>query len=253
MNELSNDSLHQLGVKSKTKTLTERFWEKVAIAGPDECWIWKASKDEKGYGHFAVGGKSIPTHRAAYVLSNGTIADNQYCRHKCEIKSCCNPSHLYLTTENDDLGDRFWEKVKKGTPEECWTWTAHRLKSGGYGQFALHGKPKRAHRISYELANGPIPKGLYVCHTCDTPSCVNPNHLFLGTNSQNILDCIKKGRFITAKRIAALRKKLTPENIHQIRKLAADGKTQREIASRFQVNHATIGAILRGQTWKHVA
>jgi hypothetical protein len=76
----------------------------------------------------------------------------------------------------------------------CWIWEGT-TNSQGYGSITIKGKEKKAHRVSWELFNGPIPKGLLVLHKCDTPACINPHHLFLGTHRDNIQDCIKKGRF----------------------------------------------------------
>jgi len=88
------------------------------------------------------------------------------------------------------LAERFWAKVCKS--EHCWLWQGPT--DGRYGEIWYNGAKCRAHRITWELVNGPIPEGLLVCHTCDTPSCVRPDHLFLGTMSDNILDASRKGR-----------------------------------------------------------
>ena len=94
------------------------------------------------------------------------------------------------------LVKRFWAKVKKNGPNECWLWQASKT-SHGYGKIGSGGKygpSLRAHRVSYEIHYGSIPNGLNVLHTCDNPPCCNPGHLFLGTQSINNWDRAKKGR-----------------------------------------------------------
>lgn len=97
-----------------------------------------------------------------------------------------NPRHLKRT-----LSERFWEKVDRSG--DCWAWIGH-VGSEGYGYFRMPKRPVYAHRMSYELANGAIPDGLVVMHKCDNPRCVRPEHLALGTQSENIRDCFKRGR-----------------------------------------------------------
>jgi hypothetical protein len=92
---------------------------------------------------------------------------------------------------DDERRRRFWSKVDKSG--DCWTWTAGR--DGKYGKFCMpKGQSCRAHRISYEMAHGPIPDGMFVCHRCDNPLCVRPDHLFIGSNRDNVHDAVRKGR-----------------------------------------------------------
>lgn len=87
--------------------------------------------------------------------------------------------------------NRFYNKVNK--TNSCWLWTGA-LTKGGYGKININKKFISTHRLSWELVNGEIPKGLHVCHTCDVRSCVNPEHLWLGTAKDNAMDREKKGR-----------------------------------------------------------
>ena len=132
----------------------------------------------------------------------------------------------------------------------CWLWAgAAHVK--GYGYFSVHGKGRRAHRVSYEMACGPIPTGLSVCHKCDTPACVNPDHLFVGDQRANILDAVAKGRVCTSAASAARRpnQKLTDDEARQV--LTGD-EPQYVLARRFGVDKKVIRNIRRGKTYRWV-
>jgi hypothetical protein len=142
--------------------------------------------------------------------------------------------------------NKFWSKVKK--TEKCWIWEGGRADTQ-YGEIGLNGKTIYAHRASYEICNGEIPKGLFVLHRCDNPPCVNPKHLWLGTQAENIQDCISKGRARRAYGENTRASKLTRDQATYI--LSMKGKlSQRKLGDIFGVTHGTIGAIQHGRTWK---
>jgi hypothetical protein len=142
----------------------------------------------------------------------------------------------------------FWSKVNK--TDTCWLWTG-KPNATGYGQFNAGDKMWLAHRYSYNLNVGPIMNGLHVLHKCDVPLCVNPEHLFLGTQAENVQDMLNKGR--EAKGSKRGNAKLKEADIYQIRNLRLEGLTHRQIASRLNVSHTTIIRILLHNSWKHCA
>jgi len=143
---------------------------------------------------------------------------------------------------------RFWASVAKLGPDECWIWTGSC--SNGYGNFMTPTKHERAHRFSWMLHRGEIPKGVFVCHTCDNPCCVNPGHLFLGTQTENMADMWKKGRGVHGSRVITAR--LDESKVIKIRELASSGVSIKEMAKEFGVGLSTIGEVLRGTNWRHV-
>src|SRR3990167_1210519 len=131
--------------------------------------------------------------------------------------------------------ERFWKKVQKGdSPEKCWEWKSCKNPEG-YGQFTIDGKKVYAHRYSWELHNGTIPDGLWVLHHCDNPACVNPDHLFVGTQTDNMQDMISKGRseYLGISGENNHQAHLTTDIVKIIRKrYAFGGITQQKLADR---------------------
>lgn len=137
-------------------------------------------------------------------------------------------------------------------PNGCWLWRGT-IDRRGYGQLRLGRlKLRKAHRLSWEDARGPIPPGMHVCHRCDTPACVNPDHLFLGTHADNMADMVAKGRAKgggAAKGAANRMAKLTEEQALAVR---ADTRSQRVIAEAFGISQSNVYAIRAGIAWTHL-
>jgi len=139
-----------------------------------------------------------------------------------------------------------FESWYTAVPESgCWLWTGGLLWNG-YGAFKHQGHPRRAHRVSWELANGPIPEGMQVLHTCDVRSCVNPDHLFLGSQLANMHDMIRKGRKVASPGERNGMAKLTAAQAAEIR---ADTRVQRAIAQDYGVSQSLVSLIKLGVTW----
>lgn len=227
-------------------TTQKRFWSKVDRRGPDECWNWQAATSG-GHGVFGFRyPRNTTAERASYYFAHPewSIDSSERVLHTCDNSLCVNPAHLYLQFVGTPE-ECFWRFVTKGNPDDCWEWQGPRLPTEReYGFFRCEGIMYRAHAFSYELHHGPIPDGLYICHKCDNPPCVNPNHLFPGTNSENIIDCILKGRHGQAK--------LNAEAVREIRALAASGKSGSEIARSFGLNKTTVCRVISRKTWAYI-
>jgi hypothetical protein len=141
------------------------------------------------------------------------------------------------------LEQRFWLKVVPG--DGCWEWHGT-INSRGYGFFDVGRQKRQAHRMAYEFAYGPIPPGMCICHRCDNSRCVRPDHLFLGTQADNVEDAVQKGR----------RKwghKLTAEQVTEIREAVTSGRASRtDMARKHGVHQGTITKILSRQRWPHL-
>ncbi len=141
------------------------------------------------------------------------------------------------------VADRFWPRVRKTAG--CWEWTGRRYPRG-YGAFTIGGRGVQAHRVAWELARGLIPAGMLVCHACDNPPCVRPDHLFLGTQSDNMCDMAAKGRHPYPRGEDHHQARLSNADRAEIRRLyAAGGVTQAAIADRFGVCPSHVSRIVR--------
>ena len=147
----------------------------------------------------------------------------------------------------EPLETAFWRKVHRGA--DCWEWTAS-LFPNGYGQFRPTRELRYAHRVSWVLANGPIPEGLQVLHRCDNRRCVRPDHLFLGTAADNLADMRAKGRARDPRGENHGSAKLTTQAAVAIRVAYASGNTLAHLGRVYGVRFQTIQAIVRGRTWQ---
>jgi len=260
-----------------------KFWSKVERS--DECWLWTGAKGPSGHAQTSLlidnAWRSFNVNRVAFLLTRGFLDPKQSIIQTCRNRACVRPDHLvecsplergaitlrgrvrgnYVSTDplhNERFLARFWSRVEKG--ESCWLWTGTRNRHG-YG-IITHGYPNilfsaLAHRISYALTYGEFANGWKVCHTCDTPACVNSAHLFLGTQGDNTQDMIAKGRgtdgSMAAKGERQHSAKLTESIVCDIRRRSADGETQPSIAAVVGVHQATISKIVLRKTWRHIA
>jgi hypothetical protein len=144
---------------------------------------------------------------------------------------------------------RFWSKVDKSG--SCWIWTGCLRSANGYGLFSIGRRNVSAHRFAYEILNGPIPEGASILHSCDNKKCVNPSHLTAGNQSQNIKDCVKRGRHIAP---AGERNGMAKLNRAQVEALRAEYSPARgsltALAGKFGVSVATVHAIINKKRWR---
>jgi len=164
----------------------------------------------------------------------------------------------------DILKTDFWGRVNKS--DGCWLWVMGKNKQG-YGKINVAGKDALAHRVSYLITKGEIPHGMFVCHTCDNPTCVNPDHLFLGTPADNMADKVKKGRQARGDELRKAQQKgaqtfrrgvetghakVNESQVVEIRELSASGLKYPQIAIRYGISINGVFHIVKRHTWKHV-
>lgn len=191
--------------------------------------------------------KCIPVTRrcascgAEYNVAKPSI-NRRYCSRQCW-------PHLQRTPD-----ERFWSKVAiVDDPVSCWPWTGMRY-ANGYGRFSEGRAPVYAHRFIWRVKNGPIPKGKYVCHRCDNPPCVRPDHLFLGSPSDNVRDMLTKGRSRPggARGERHAQSKLTAPKVLELRQRVADGETLFSFFTEYGVTYSTAWSAVTRKYWKHV-
>lgn len=162
---------------------------------------------------------------------------------------------------------RFWSRVNvRARGGRCWEWKGSRQPKG-YGTFRLANSTLQAHRVAYALAVGNIPNGAHICHHCDNPPCCRPDHLFAGSNDDNVADAMAKGRGHLrgvalgvdptpserrARGERQARAKLTASQVVELRHLVAQGIPYVALAQAYGINPAAVGLIAHGRTWAHI-
>lgn len=217
---------------------------KIELTTDNGCKVYKKGKDtyrgickkcrHKEITKSYVGNPKRQAYIRAYIRKVGIVQE-----YPCE--TCQKP--CYKKHERAFCSDicRFMAYVDK--QKSCWIWTGAKDKKG-YGQLCFGDKKKMiASRVSYQLFIGPIENGLLVCHQCDTPSCVNPKHLFLGTHQENMIDMTEKGRQYS---------KLTPKDVLNLRSLWEKGYSNSKLCEMFNLTSGCVSNIVHRRNWKHV-
>jgi hypothetical protein len=207
-----------------------------------DCVFHDGSVDAAGYGW--VGRRRA--HLVAWESANGPVEPGRIIYRDCGQRACVNVAHMRLGGVRLPISDfvaHFESKVRRGPG--CWEWQGPRHVRSGHGMFKEANRRVYAHRYAYALWVGEIPAGLVVCHTCDNPPCVRPDHLFLGTIADNNADKLAKGR--QEKGPTHHWAKPPDATVEEARALSAAGMSTRKIAAALGVPHQTIYGWVSGK------
>lgn len=209
------------------------------------CVLYLRRHHVFGYGLVSTGGGgSMFAHRAAWEIERGPVPAGRFVSHKCFVPCCINVNHLFLSSQQENavrakrkqtLAERMEAASIPEPNSGCFLWLGY-VEREGYGKVWHDGRMRKAHRLAWELANGPVSAGLFVCHRCDNRACVNPDHLFLGDHQDNVDDMMRKGRKRTGVSIGRV---LSDEDVSVIR-LPLRSTTTQQLADRFGVSRGHI-------------
>ena len=214
------------------------------------CWEYNGRVDHKGF-PTAVGlnGEYVKPARAIYQFIKGDIQPNWVVTQTCRNRRCVNPDHLNAGIQRDVSPKKcpntpivIFMKTKIDPETQCWEWQ-HSTNRGGYGFVSIEGKNRTVHRHIYKFLNPNMPEELHVLHQCDNRLCCNPEHLFTGTNLDNVQDCVSKGR-------QKHRHKFTDEQKRDILEARKSGMLKKDIIKKFGVSCSTVSIITQGHLTK---
>ena len=217
--------------------MATRFYAKVDKRG--EHWIWMGMRNGR-HGQFSLQRHPInvrvSAHAFAVTDAGVEIPEGAALISLCDVDLCVRPDHWRVgertdlpAYSDDKVAARFWAKVRKA--DGCWEWQGAR-QGRGYGFFSRRSTYQLAHRFAYELANGPIADGQFVCHRCDNPPCCRPDHLFLGAPADNSADMVAKGRASAPGGTRHYAARFTAEQVREIRARYATGLVSTHILAR---------------------
>lgn len=218
-------------------SLRERIASKIQIKG--ECHIWTGAKNNEQPRVWRDGRFRYVKFEILELL--GKEVPERYIFNSCGNSLCVNYEHFII--KGQEIWRRFLGRILI-TEQGCWDWTGGKNKAG-YGALRVESEQVLAHRISYALYKGEIPEGMNVCHSCDRPCCVNPDHLFLGTDKENSQDMVKKGRSLHGEK--CLQAKLKRQQVSEIR---ASDEGAFSLSRKYGVGPGQIWRIRKGHCWK---
>lgn len=221
-----------------------------------DCWQWvgglNGDQPQLSYRHDGQR-RRAPAARWAYARRFGSVPAGYTVRPTCGTPRCVNPDHLEVRSIKEAMNDdqsaaAFWSRVDRAG-SGCWNWLGPTSTSTGYGVATS----MNAHRLAFELAHGPVPDGLNVCHHCDNRICCNPAHLYAGTQQQNVDDRTRRGRSARVLGTDQPGAKLSEDDVREIRRLHATGQwSYPRLAARFGIHPQNIGRVVRREGYANV-
>jgi hypothetical protein len=223
------------------------------MAGSSPCMLWSGALTS-GYGRLTLNRQRWLAHVAVYTMIHGAIPEGMYVHKLCRRRACTAPAHLYLGVgareqESVTIDEMLANTARTPPPPyligkgDCRLWVGHTNRNG-YGAKRYNGKTVKAHTVTYILLHGAVPAGLEICHLCDRPSCIAPEHLVARTRAWNSQDKVSKWRQARGERIGNA--VLTADDVRAIR---ADPRSSRKLALVYGVSSSAICDVRNGSTW----